>query len=103
MNLFHAFSFQKRKAWLLGNCLATENKPHMVDFDANGAVGGIMHKGKRPAEWVDNKKFKMAGMVFDIPGGVDMIEYDRKQIEMLCFPLYSLLLALGNPTVHFFR
>ena len=28
-------------------------------------------------------------------------EFDRKTIEILCFPLYSIILALGNPTVHY--
>ena len=28
-------------------------------------------------------------------------EYERKTIQILCFPLYSILLALENPTVHY--
>jgi hypothetical protein len=30
-------------------------------------------------------------------------EFERKTVKSLCFPLYSILLALGNPTVHYFR
>ena len=35
-----------------------------------------------------------------LPGLVTQV--NEKTIEMQCLPLYTLLLAMGNPTVHFF-
>ena len=35
-----------------------------------------------------------------LPGLVTQV--NEKTIEMQCLPLFTLLLAMGNPTVHFF-
>ena len=37
-----------------------------------------------------------------IPGAFDKFPYKRRTIKSLCFPLYSILTAVGNPTVHYF-
>jgi hypothetical protein len=52
-----------------------------VDFNAAGAVGGIINGESKP------------GTNYDVPG---------ETIWKLCFPLYSILMALGNPTVDYF-
>ena len=67
---------------MLGNCLATKNKPEVVNFISDSFFGGILPPGKEE-------------MAKNVPS--------HKFIKTLCFPLYSLLLALGNPTVHYFR
>jgi len=66
-----------RNTTSLMTCLAIENRPHFMDFDYFSAV----------------KDKSMAGLV---PQPTD------SSFRMQCLPLYSLLLALGNPTVHYF-
>ena len=38
-----------------------------------------------------------------IHGGEPRDRYKRRTIKLQCFPLYSVLKALGNPTVHYLR
>ena len=38
-----------------------------------------------------------------IQGGEPRDKYKRRTIKLQCFPLYSVLKALGNPTVHYLR
>ena len=63
-----------RKAWASPACLATKPRPHMAVFSAKSSEGG------------------MAGLV---PGG------DSEDHNIQCFPLFSLLMALGNTTVNY--
>ena len=60
------------------------------------------------------RKFKVAKFgIFEfdlivIPGliihGAEPCDnYKRRTIKLQCFPLYSILKALGNPTVHYLR
>ena len=76
-----------------------------MDFDASGMLGGIIHEGKKPGsdEVKGDKITKFKGMSFKIPGAQDKFPYKRRTIKTQCFPLYSILKALGNPTVHYFR
>ena len=89
---FHLPS-QHRKAWLFGHCLSTNSTPEIVDFDASGLYGGIIYEGQKPG--------------YDpIISGYRLRKnqpYQRRTIKLQCFPLYSILKALGNPTVHYFR
>ena len=62
-----------------------QSSPHTVQFDAADVFGGI----KQDLENVDNKR--LAVMRDSIPG--DM----RSSYTQQCYPLYSLLQALGNP------
>ena len=85
---------QHRKTWLLGNCLSTNSTPQTVDFDACGLYGGIIHEGRKPGidprskfGFSEHKKFP----------------FKRRTIRIQCFPLFSVLKALGNPTVHYLR
>ena len=65
----------KRKAWGAPFCLATKEKPHYSPFSVQTIEGG------------------MSGLV---------LEHDDLSYELQCFPLYSLMLALGNPTINYF-
>ena len=91
--LYISNSLQHRKSWLLENCLSTNSTPETVDFDASGLFGGIIHEGRKPG--VDPKEFG-----FRIKKN---FPYKRRTIKVQCFPLFSILMALGNPTVHYLR
>ena len=69
----------KRKAWAAQFCLGLHTRPHYSPFYAETVEGG-MH-GLVP-ELVDDA---VKGNSYDLQ----------------CFPLYSVLLALGNPTVNY--
>jgi len=93
---------RKRKSWKLGNCLSTKTTPEIVEFDAAGLLGGIIHENRKPGgteEKIDLSK-KLGNVKVE---GLSFLgdEYERRTVKSLCFPLYSVLLALGNPTVHY--
>ncbi len=79
---------------MLGNCLSTNSTPGIVDFDVSGLFGEIIHEGQKPG--FDPTKFPWYH-IGDPP------EYERRTIQVQCFPLVSILKALGNPTVHYLR
>ena len=85
--------FQHRKAWLFGHCLSTNTTPETVDFDASGLYGGIIYNGQKPGYDPSISGYRLRKNQ----------PYQRRTIKMQCFPLYSVLKALGNPTVHYFR
>ena len=89
---FH-LPFQHRKAWLFGHCLSTNLTPEIVDFDASGLYGGIIYKGQKPGYDPAISGYRLRKNQ----------PYQRRTIKLQCFPLYSVLKALGNPTVHYFR
>ena len=87
-----------------GNCLSTKSSPEIVDFDVAGLLGGIINEGRKPggAETnIDEESKKLFGGSIQEEMGYLGDEYERKTIKILCLPLYSILLALENPTVHF--
>ena len=77
---------QKRKAYLFGHCLSTKPHPEFVEFDVSSTLGGIIYNGIRPGK--------------DECGWCP--PFRRRTIKTQCFPLYSILQAIGNPTVHYF-
>ena len=82
----HAFSKLKerqRRAWLLPQCLSTKTTPEVVEFHTSGRQGGIINM---------DQKYKP-------PNSAGIAKY-RNIRRIQCFPLYTALLALGNPTVH---
>ncbi|TRY79994.1 hypothetical protein TCAL_12102 [Tigriopus californicus] len=93
---FAKLKTKNRRAWLLPNCFSTKTTPEVVEFDAAGLFGGIINpkNDHKPAD-------------FEIPSTGDKNTIDtffgfaRSTITIQCFPLYSVLLALGNPTVHY--
>ena len=64
-----------RKSWGAPFCLATRDRPHYSPFSVQTIEGG------------------MSGLV---------PEHDDTSFDLQCFPLYSLVLALGNPTINYF-
>jgi len=68
---------KKRRAWSVQNCLSTQQTPETVNFSMSGS-----------------SKATMAGIVVGN-------ETQGETVEMQCLPLYSMILALGNPTVDF--
>ena len=77
-----------------------------MNFDVAGLLGGIIHEDRKPggADVTIEDAAKRLGV--GIQGnnlGFLGDEFERKTVKSLCFPLYSILLALGNPTVHYFR
>jgi len=68
-----------RKAYGIQTCLSTEIKPKLVDFEMTSV-------------WKEDGKMKSMGGIVHEKG--------EDTMEIQCFPLYSILLALGNPTVH---
>jgi len=73
---------RNRNATVIQTCLATEKKPQMVKFDM---VGSLRNETHREA---------MMGITVD--------PFDEQHIQMQCMPIYSILLAMGNPTVNYF-
>ena len=90
---FDALRKRNRNAYLLPHCLSTKTTPEIVDFEASGLVGGIIYKSEnevRTPTLGEKKEFlkSMFGLV-------------SRTIQVQCFPLYSVLLAMGNPTIDY--
>jgi len=77
---------KRRNAWILPHCLSTRATPEIVDFFADLALGGIINKENGA-----------------LPHG-NSTSYDdlRRVIQVQCFPLYSVLKAIGNPLINYF-
>ena len=67
---------KNRKAWSIQTCLSRQNHPETINFSMGGSSEGTMF-----------------GVVEDS---------GPQTVKMQCLPLYSILLALGNPVVDFF-
>ena len=78
---FHRGLKTNRKVNSVQTCLSTSQRPENMWFDVTGSVRN------------ETTREAMAGLV---------LERNNDTIKMQCLPLYSLLLALGNPTVHYF-
>lgn len=75
---------KNRKAKLINTCVATQNHPHFVDFDTASAGNFVSKTGE--------DTFVMAG--------ISQSSTSIQKRKMQCMPLYSLILALGSPTVN---
>ncbi|KAL3831893.1 hypothetical protein ACJMK2_023587 [Sinanodonta woodiana] len=73
-----------RKAFTINACLSTKKYPNMVTFN-KGFNRGRIYDNKEAIDWVNREK--------NLPVNT---------IQAQCFPLYSILLALGQTTVDFF-
>ena len=69
-----------RKSWGAPFCLGLTTTPHYSPFTFQTLSGG------------------MSGLV---PHHVEEDPVRGTSYDLQCFPLYSVLLALGNPTVHY--
>ena len=70
-----------RKATSIQTCLSTSKHPERMFFDLHGSVRNA------------TTREAMAGLV---------LEANPNTVEMQCLPIYSILQAMGNPTVHYF-
>jgi len=77
---YHAGLKKHRKTYGIQTCLSTENRTKLLDFDPISALRDSDGNGE-----------SMGGIV-------NTTGQDTFKIQ--CMPLYSILLALGNPTVH---
>lgn len=78
-----------RNAYILPHCLSTKPEVEIVTFDVSGEVSGIIVEGKiRPSR------------VGDDPNRPDV--NNERKIQVQCFPLYSVLMALDNPHIDYF-
>ena len=72
--MYHFREGASRKSWSAPICLSTKTHPDIFDFN------------------------------FNIDGGMAGIQFrkldDAPMAKLQCYPLYSLLMALGNPTVN---
>ena len=80
-----------RNAWVLPHCLSTKPMVEVVTFDASYYNSGIMLDGKVKPSFL---------------GGRDPIKkpsrnYER-ELQVQCFPLYSVLQAFNNPKIDYF-
>ena len=69
-------TLKKRKSFVARTCLGTQERPHFAHYDMAGAAEGSM-------------------------GGL-VSEETESSLRLQCIPLYTLLLAIGNPTVNWF-
>ena len=76
-------SFKNRRATVSSSCLATQPRPHYVHFDMESTA--LLDQ--------ENNISAMGGIVE---------ESGEDTMTLQCVPLYTLLLALGNPTVNWF-
>ena len=74
---------KNRKTKNIQTCFSTSTRPQEVIFDIIGTIRNETHRES------------MGGITNETRG-------EGEYIKMQCFPMYSVLLALGNPTVHYF-
>jgi len=74
--------FKNRNATHIQTCLSTITKPQTVIFDAVGSIRNETHR--------------------ESMGGISHTKREGEYFMMQCLPLYSILLAMGNPTVNYF-
>lgn len=87
---FQALKEKQRKAWISPTCFSTQKHPIWVNFDMAGLLGGIENGEKKPADdsnTIDDSEW--------------MEGFTRRTNKMQCMPLFSMLLALDNPTIHY--
>lgn len=84
-DFYDALLSKQRNAWILPHCLSTKTTPMIVNFLANLHIGGIIHE--ETEEYPNN----------DTSHGIT-----SRLIRVQCFPLYSVLKAIGNPKVDYF-
>ena len=89
-NAFKNLTLKHRKSWSIHSCLSVHDYPEKVRFDSADVFGGIVKNKSNDEEDVMDK-FRLT---------ID--QKLRYYEDVQCFPIYSLLLALNNPTVDYF-
>lgn len=85
---------KRRNTWILPHCLSPKKYPVVVDFDATGYLGGIINN--------ENSKNIVPA---DVIMGTSSHSSDpiwRRPLKIQCFPIYSVLRAIGTRTVDYF-
>ena len=77
---FDVMTTKKRRSHLFANCLSTKMRPEVVDFDACGLIGGIIHNGVKLAD----------DEAFDVYVNYKKA-HNQRTIKVQCFPLYRLM------------
>ena len=76
--LYEQLVSKNRSTWAIRTCLSTKKRPETIRFSLGGSSDETQ-----------------PGILAESASGVG------ETVEMQCMPIYSLLLALGNPTVDF--
>jgi len=86
---------KNRRATLMHSCVGTDARPKFIDIDTLSAGSADAFK-----PGVDEKK------TFKVMAGIAAPSENRRSkgqvVRMQCFPVYSMLLAMDNPTVNLF-
>ena len=77
-SLYQQLVSKNRSSWAIQTCLSTKKRPETIRFSLSGS-----------------SEETQAGILADNATEVGEV------VEMQCMPIFSLLLALGNPTVDF--
>ena len=85
-----------RNAWILPHCLSTKPEVETVKFDVSDLVSGIMVDGKKPSQL--NDKY-ILDYIYRL---LTPEKSYAREIQVQCFPLYAVLMALDNPHVDYF-
>ena len=94
-DFFQDLKKRNRNAWILPHCLSTKRQVEIVEFDASFYNGGIILPEKiLPSNLGRQSKRKT-------PNGEERWDFERT-IKVQCFPLQSVLKAIGNPKVDYF-
>lgn len=78
---YHRGLAKNRRVTSVNTCLSTSGRAEELPFHMSATV------------WNGTEREAMSGLVR---------EKTEETVNMQCLPLYSLILALGNPTVHYF-
>lgn len=84
---FDSLVSKNRKAYSIEACLSVAKNAEKADFHNSGLVGGLA-KVETPSAVQDMR--------------IGMTSEEEEETEVQCFPLYPILLSLGNPRVDMF-
>ena len=79
-----------RNSWVLPHCLSPTPFVQVVNFDAARYLSGIILEGKTKPSRLNRNMTKFPLMDFE------------REMQVQCFPLYSVLKAMGKPKVDYF-
>ena len=89
-DFFEDLKRRNRNAWILPHCLSTQRKVEIVEFDASFYNGGIILPGKTLPSDISRAEKRSTRH-----------KYERT-IKVQCFPLQSVLKAIGKSKVDYF-
>ena len=95
--------YKNRKAAVVPTCLATQDRPHYAEFE----MTSVLHIDRqKPFILIDDLK-AMGGIVQVNISSNSLSNSQSKEKtntsqSLQCIPLYTLLLAMNNPTVNWF-